>query len=87
MKRTTFRSEPDLMTEGGIDVHAMIVVKCPYCDRRQRLQAKLSTGRPQVLLCDIEQGGCDMWFAVSLALECVADAAGFDQERSNDHLS
>ena len=87
MKQTTYKSQPSLLTEGGVDVHAKIVIECPYCDRRQYTQATLSTYRPQILLCDIEQGGCDLWFAVSLNLEVTATSMGFDQERSDDYDS
>lgn len=40
-----------------------VEVRCPYCNTPNVIQAAL---RPEVHLCDPDNGGCDRWFVAEV---------------------
>jgi hypothetical protein len=47
-------------------MQAFVNVTCPYCGRKQSAIVDFADHkpytRPQVIVCDSEEGGCDKWF-------------------------
>lgn len=42
---------------------AIVEAKCPYCGCANRVQVN---ALPEAYCCDVDNGGCDRWFAVQV---------------------
>jgi hypothetical protein len=53
---------------GGRDImeNKTFRLKCPYCGITSKYMVPLTDGWPKNILCDVEAGGCDRFFAVSI---------------------
>ena len=49
-------------------------VCCPYCSVKNNVKVDpLDTG-PTIILCDIDEGGCDRYFAAKIVVRRVVEA-------------
>jgi len=49
-----------------------VLIDCPYCNQGQKMWTKgMQRYQPHMYLCDIDQGGCDKWFAVRVKTHII----------------
>lgn len=44
-----------------------VLAKCPYCSTEQKHAVARYSTQPQVVTCDVDSGGCDGKFALTIA--------------------